>query len=202
MKNKVKMFLISLVVTLTTSVYSQKVSMSNFSLLLNEKQVLMYWVIDSGATCSGMTIFRSTDSLNFEEIGSIGGICGSNSFATPYDFTDKTPAISKTNYYKIRLGYSQFSEVRAIHLKYIEHGKLIVKPNPTSGLVTIQFNNDNQNTYEFNVFDNNGKNAYSLSNIRGGEIKFDTSELRTGTYFIVLTGADGMTYREKFNIER
>ena len=121
-------------------IFSQKVNLSGFIVFLNDKEALLHWNIDSGPTCKGIAILHSTDTINFEEIGSISGVCGNSSSGTPYNFTHNNPVLNKINYYKIRMGFSQFSEIKSLYISYIAPGQLIIKPNPANELFNIEFN--------------------------------------------------------------
>lgn len=181
-------------------VIAQKVNLSNFFLIPDNKQVLIYWTIDSGPTCNGITIWRSTDSLSYQEVGNIAGICGSSSSAIPYNFTDKNPIINKTNYYKIRLGNNQFSEIKFVILKYIEPGKIIIKPNPASENFNIEFNNDNNGSYTLTFVNSVGKIVFEKNDIRESVFTLNTAEFESGTYFLILTGSEGRAIKNSLVI--
>lgn len=181
---------------------AQKVNLSNFFLIPNNKQVLLYWTIDSGPTCNGISVWRSTDSINYSEIGNIGGICGSSSSAIPYNFTDDSPTLNQTNYYKIRLGYSQFSEVKTVNIKYITPGKLIIKPNPSSDNVAIEFNNETADKYELIITNSAGNRVYLKDNISGSTIELNTNGWGAGTYFVTLIEQGGNIFQEKLIITK
>lgn len=183
-------------------IVAQKVNLSNFFLIPDNKQVLLYWTIDSGPTCNGTTVWRSIDSLNYEEVGSIPGICGSSSSATPYNFTDKNPVLNKTNYYKIRLGYSQFSEIKFLRLEYIEPGKITLKPNPTKENCTIEFNNDNNKNYRLTLINSVGMSVFSKEGISDRSFTLNTRLFDSGNYFIILEDSDGSILKEKLVIAK
>lgn len=182
--------------------YAQQVKLFNFFLLAKNKEVILYWTIDSGPTCNGITVWRSTDSINYTEIGNIGGVCGSSSSAIPYNFTDQNPAPNKTNFYKIRLGYAQFSEVKTVHVKYTEPGKLIIKPNPSSDNVVIEFNNESADKYELTITNSAGNKVYVKDNIFDDKIELNTTGWGSGTYFITLVETEGKIFKEKLIITK
>ena len=184
------------------SVMAQHVSLSNFFLISNSKEVLMYWTVDSGSTCNGITIWHSADSLNYEEIGNIGGVCGSNSSPTPYNFTDKSPQLNKVNYYKLRLGYAQFTEVKTITIKYTEPGKLFVYPNPSIDQTVIEFNNDHLDHYTLVVSNNLGNVVYRREEVIEGKILLSTAGWDSGTYFVTLSDNNGRILKEKLIINK
>ena len=181
---------------------AQHVNLSNFYLIPNNKEVLLYWTIDSGPTCNGITVWHSSDSVNYEEIGNIGGVCGSSSSATPYNFTDKSPLLNLVNYYKLRLGYAQFTEVKTITLKYTEPGKLYVYPNPSINQAKIEFNNDRNKQFSLTVSNSIGNVIYKKDGVVESEIFLDTSSWNNGSYYITLTDDSGNVLKEKLIITK
>lgn len=184
------------------SVKAQHVNLSNFYLIPNNKEVLMYWTIDSGPTCNGITIWHSSDSINYEEIGNIGGVCGSSSSAIPYNFTDKSPLLNSVNYYKLRFGYAQFTEVKTITIKYTELGKLYIYPNPSINQTKIEFNNDRNKQFSLTVTNSIGNVVYKKEGIIESEIFLDTSSWNNGSYYITLTDDSGDVLKEKLIITK
>lgn len=184
------------------SLKAQHVNLSNFYLIPNNKEVLMYWTIDSGPTCNGITVWHSSDSINYEEIGNIGGVCGSSSSATPYNFTDKSPLLNSVNYYKLRLGYAQFTEVKTITIKYTEPGKLYVYPNPSINQAKIEFNNDRNKQFSLTVTNSIGNVIYKKEDVIESEIFLDTSSWNNGSYYITLTDDSGNILKEKLIITK
>lgn len=201
MKNLSRQIILTLFIIANSIVgYAQHVNFSNFYLIPNNKQVLLYWTIDSGPTCNGISVWHSIDSVNYNEIGNIGGICGSSSSAIPYNFTDKNPTLNKTNFYKIRLGYSQFSEVKTVQINYTEPGKLIIKPNPSSENVVIEFNNEAANHYQLTVTNSSGNTVYTKENISESKIELNTTGWSAGTYYVTLAEPGGKKLKDKLII--
>lgn len=181
---------------------AQKINLANFFLIQDNKEVLLYWTIESGPTCNGLAVLHSTDSINFEEIGNISGVCGSTSSSIPYNFKDSSPVLSKRNYYKIRLGFSQFSEIQSLDLGYVEQNKIIIKPNPASENVTIGFNNDKNQTYSITLLNSIGSTVFSKEGIKANNLIINTGVFETGNYFIILSDSDGKTIKEKLIIAK
>lgn len=203
MKSQIKKSLVLMLLISNCYVgIAQKVNLSNFFLIPNNKQVLLYWTIDSGPTCNGISVWRSSDSINYSEIGNIGGVCGSSSSATPYNFTDDSPMLNQINFYKIRLGYSQFSEVKTVSIKYIAPGKLIIKPNPSSDNVVIEFNNDGSDKYELTITNSAGNRVYTKDNFSTDKIELNTNGWGVGTYFVTLIESGGKIFHEKLIITK
>ncbi len=181
---------------------AQKVNLANFYLFQNNKEVLLSWTIDAGPTCNGITVWHSIDSINYVEVGNIAGICGSTSSSIPYSFNHESPVINKTNYYKLRLGYSQFSEVRFLHLEFVEPGKIIIKPNPSTDNVSIAFNNDKNETFNLSIINSAGLKVFESQGIRESTVSINTSSFDNGNYYILLMDSGGRVIKEKLLISK
>ena len=166
---------------------AQKVNFSDFELYQNEDDVLVHWNIDSGATCNGIGILRSIDdTLHFIEVGYIPGICGNSSSSSPYNFSDNNPELNKTNYYKIRMGFNQFSDTKSLYLSYIEPDKLLLIPNPSHDFCEIKFNNDKHQVLSIEITNDKGQQVLFIQDIRQNFYKLNVSFLKPGTYNVLL----------------
>lgn len=181
---------------------AQKINLANFYLVQDNKEVLLSWTIDAGPTCNGITVWHSTDSVNYSEVDNIAGVCGSTSSSIPYNFKHESPIINKTNYYKLRLGYSQFSEVRFLHLEFIEPGKIIIKPNPSTDNVSLAFNNDKNETFSLTIINSAGLKVFESQGIKENTISINTSSFANGNYYIILMDSGGRIIKEKLLISK
>lgn len=167
---------------------AQKVNFSGFTLYQNEDDILVHWNIDSGATCNGIGILRSIeDTLHFIEVGYIPGVCGNSTSSTPYNFSDNNPELNKTNYYKIRMGFSQFSETKSIYLSYIQPNELLLLPNPSHDFCEIKFNNEKHESLSIEITNDNGQQVFFIQDIKQDVYKLNVSFLKSGTYTILLS---------------
>ena len=182
------------------SVFSQSVTASGFSAFQQEKTILLFWSINSGPTCNGISIFHSTDAINFNEIGSISGVCGNSASTTPYNFTHSTPVLNKINYYKLRFGTSQFSEIIFLLLEYVEPGNVEINPNPANDVFEIKFNNDKNQTYTLEIIDSNGRLVLSKTKITGTSYTLNSSLFDAGIYNLNLRDDDGRVFKNKLCI--
>ena len=105
--------LLSIALFLPMSLFGQEHPILNyFSANLGDNDVYLSWEIMGGGQCNGIQILRSTDSLNYVEIGDVQGVCGSPDFAQQYDFTDESPVENSINYYRLELGVQGFSSTQ------------------------------------------------------------------------------------------
>jgi len=180
------------------NIKAQEVELDYFEANQNQEQVLLKWAISKGSVCNGITITRSSDSLYFETIGRIEGVCGSPDFQQPYSFVDEAPLKNKINYYKLELGISDFSEV--ISIKTIDkNGKAYqVIPNPIQEQGRIYFDNPYYENHQIDIYNING----SLVNTMIGHQNYFGIEAHlysTGLYIFHITTPE-KTIKGKFII--
>ena len=176
---------------------AQKVNFSGFTLYQNEEDVLVHWNIDSGATCNGIGILRSIeDTLHFIEVGYIPGVCGNSTSSTPYNFSDHNPEVNKTNYYKIKMGFSQFSETKSIYISYIKPNELLLLPNPVHDFCEIKFNNEKHESLSIEITNDRGQQVFFIEDVRQNFYKLNVSFFQSGTYTILLSN-NGKKHAQK-----
>lgn len=113
------------------------------------------WVIGIGNTCNGVVILHSIDSVNFSPVGEIKGVCGSSSYAVSYNFQHTNPIKNRTNYYRLALGGTGFSDLISVVVIEVNAGYLLFQ-NPVSNVATIYFSNENKKQYFLSVYNLNG----------------------------------------------
>lgn len=175
-----------LFVFIATMVSSQTI-LDDFALDLNQGKVLLAWTIKSGSVCNGIQIYRSTavDSLNFELIEDIQGVCGDLSSPVAYTFTDENPLQNQVNYYKLLLGGQEFSEVLGIEVLLIPSNSYLLKPHPIVSSSSLYFYNSNNNDVELKVFDDFGSVVYK-NQTNSNRFILDSSMISSGLYYFTL----------------
>jgi len=181
---------------------AQVVSVSNFTLFRNGKNVILHWTLDSGATCNGTAILHAIDTTNYTEIGDIPGICGSSTTPTSYTFTDTNPILNQVNYYKLRFGFSQLSEARSILVEYIEQGTVFIQNDRAAGLLTFKFNNDAREEFAFTLYDNTGRALFQKEKVIESEIEVRSNEFEAGVYFYNLNNSHNRKHTGRLLLER
>ena len=148
-------------------------------------QILLSWNIIGGNNCNGITIYHSTDNLNYIEIGEIPGICGEIVDAEPYSFLHITPKANALNYYKLKLGSQGFTT--PLELMFYKTGDkgFTFFPNPASEFFNVYVSKTNQNP-RIEVFDSSGKKMISQYVTSGVLVQVDTFKLTKGVYIIRL----------------
>lgn len=124
-------------------------------------KVLLSWSILQGNTCNGVEILHSLDSVNFSEIGSIEGLCGSSQESIAYEYTDVAPEPNARNYYRISLGGIGFSWIVGIDIVALGNNASIVRPNPIDEVAELHFDNESNSEFSLSVYSANGIIVYS-----------------------------------------
>jgi len=131
-------------------------SLDAINALENNSKVYLRWTMKSGNTCNGIRIYRSLDSINFNTIGQINGICGSSTESISYDFIDESPALNAVNYYTIELGSLGFSKVISVEVLDFKSG-ILVRPQPSQTNVELVFKNELSDVYSIQIYNLQGK---------------------------------------------
>lgn len=137
-RSKIISFFVLMVIALNSIAQSNIVS--GFVAYEVNGQVFLSWTVNGGYTCDGIQILRSTDGFNFDKIGDIYGICGSPNQSIDYEFNDEEPVVNETNFYQLKLGSFEESEVISIEIIHLEDYQM--RPNPVVYYGQLYFEND------------------------------------------------------------
>ena len=151
-----------------------------------ENSVLIKWTLISGSTCNGTSIGRSTDSIHYEVIGGIDGVCGSANFNISYDFTDNSPVPNTRNYYRLEFGRVGFSETLSVFVVILDADGVLVIPNPVTDKSVIHFKNSQNKSFVLSLYDYNGKQVRQEQNLTQEKHEFKKDGLPPGVYFFQL----------------
>jgi hypothetical protein len=169
--------------------FSQDSLLANFSLSQYDNHIHLNWTMASGAFCNGIQIYRSTDSLNFKEIGEIPGICGDPGFPMEYEFIDSFPYLNQINYYRLNLGFLGYSTTKQVFFRFIEAGKVLIKNNVQGNYTRIEFNNPRSESFELKVFSLSGNLVYFDNNIGTDAVQINHISFNNGIYVFILQNA-------------
>lgn len=156
-----KIFIVLLVAYLTMPILStgqEHYILSRFKASKDKNRVILTWSIRQNHSCIGIGVLRSIDGLNFEQIGEIQGICGSNNEEQHFTFIDDKPIANKKNYYVLELGFSGKTAPPLI-VEFIDLSTQTSKviPNPFRTHTTIHFFNQNNENHTIMIYDSQGK---------------------------------------------
>ena len=185
MKTNLLILLIALFGIQTTGFSQNEDVVSNLTASEFNGKMLISWSIKQGNTCNGIQILRSTDSINFNPIGSINGICGSTLEEVPYEFTDVAPVKNTINYYRLNMGGIGFSRIVNAEVIDVSANNYLLRPNPISDSTELHFTNNAANTVVFTVFNSQGQIVQSVTTI-ANKLILRKSDFESGTYFFSL----------------
>lgn len=159
-------------------------------------QVVLTWNISGGNNCNGITIYRSSDSINYSEIGSIPGICGALDEDEPYRFSDENPAENKLNYYKLKLGNQGFTTPLSVLFYKTQESGFVFFPNPSSDEISVFVNGFYQNS-TIVIYDVSGKKVSEQKVIPGTLMQFTPVQFESGNYIIQLVDGNSVIGSQK-----
>jgi hypothetical protein len=163
---------------------------------VNSGGISVDWTIQSGNTCDGIDVERSTDSLNFVTVHHIEGICGSIDSPVSYHWFDPSPPELATAYYRLRLGFFGHSMVRSIFYGQLSGSSQRIYPNPASDKTTLVLNVRSASPIEVRLFAMNGQLVLVRSAASGPHVEVDLTGLPVGMYTYRAV-AEGRTFTGK-----
>lgn len=156
---------------------------SNYNAESSNSKVYLRWTIQAGYTCNGIVITRSTDQITYSKVGEIFGVCGSEDSAQTYTFTDDNPIASKTNFYKLELGFLGQTAERSV---FVWSGDgFLLYPNPAGSTTRLQYDNAASSTADLYLYDMQGRLVATQSN-KQSVMQVDVSMLPCGLYLFQL----------------
>lgn len=188
MVRKIKFSFAALVFAMAGIVsYAQEaLILDGFTGVAQPEQVQLRWVISSGETCNGTFIERSTDNINWIQIGDIPGVCGSSSAPVPYNFIDDSPVSNTVNLYRLELGGQGYSKTISVpYYDYTEKGYVLI-PNPVYENTTVYFGTSVSEPFVISIFTISGQKIQQDSGA-GGTYFINAQSLSAGTYLFVIS---------------
>ena len=160
--------------------------LDGFTGVAQPEQVQLRWTISSGETCNGTFIERSTDKINWIEIGDIPGVCGSSSAPVPYNFIDDSPVSNTINFYRLELGGQGYSKTISVpYYDYTEKGYVLI-PNPVYENSTVYFGTSASEPFTIAIFNIAGQKVQQDSGT-GGSYFINAQSLSAGPYLFVIS---------------
>jgi hypothetical protein len=133
-----------------------------FKVYVSGEKIELIWQMGKGNQCSGTGIHRSTDGSTFEKIGEIQGICGSDTSAQFYLFTDETPVPGRLHHYILELGFAGKTDPPlTIYFPDFTEKSIQVIPNPISDAGIIAFSNPDGAENQLFLYDALGQLLYT-----------------------------------------
>jgi len=165
------------------------VELISFSAKANDCTIVLDWRAGSEENFIHYEIEKSTDGRNFDKLGQVEGLENTSNYV--YNFEDSKA--NKTNYYRLKMidldGSFEYSEVVIINGDCDEEQTMQLYPNPiqSNEILTIELQTQREEA-QLMITDMSGNivRRMTLSTERGwNKLRFNTSDLSVGTYFIL-----------------
>ena len=164
---------------------------------LHNDATLLEWETANEINTSNFVVERSTDGRNFQEIATVTAV-GNSAVNNKYSYTDNdvTRQSSSVVYYRLKVvdndGSYNYSDVVTITLPFVT-SKVALFPNPASHVVNVTITTEIDGKVKWQLVDNAGRivNHNSIVAKKGNNnIMINLNRLSSGTYFLIVTGAD------------
>ncbi len=159
-----KKLLVSIVVFLSLTGFSQTENPANYfySQVIGES-VALNFELRQGAVCFGIQIQRRDEFSEFEQIGVISGICGSEDSPESFVYVDEQPLKNQRSFYRLIFnGIGQSHEIEVFVPDFSER-PYVVAIEPNSQQWAIFFRNPLEQNIQLNLHSLNGVKLYASS---------------------------------------
>jgi len=161
------------------------VKLTKFTASFIESNVILRWQTAQEINNKGFFVERSIDLINWTEMGFVNGSGNSNSIKEYLFVTELGKELLATSniYYRLKQidfdAKVEYSHIVSINTK--EHNEISLFPNPTNGIINVNFSNSNKNIVE--IYNLEGRMIYkkSFEGLTSGTVKIDEP---SGLYLI------------------
>ncbi|OFY87957.1 MAG: hypothetical protein A3F72_09360 [Bacteroidetes bacterium RIFCSPLOWO2_12_FULL_35_15] len=175
------------------------IELLSFTAKPNGSQVDLFWTTSSELNNDYFNVERSIDATTFESIATVQGAGNSNQTLN-YSAIDNNPKMG-LSYYRLKQvdydGNYTYSQIVPITIQDFASSeiqkegiaKLVVYPNPTTGIINVSFDNLKEDNYQISILDMLGNMIQSsLKTLNEGNVvlQFDLQDLPQGVYILVL----------------
>lgn len=143
------------------------------------------FTINAGNQCSDVEIERSIDSVDFQTLYSLPGICGNASADATYFHSDPSPYKNVTNYYRLKIGFQGFSRIISVQFFAPDKDGYLLISNP-DGSATLLFDNNTSAVYNFELFSMDGRLTQFITGITGNHLTVHKNNSAQGIHFFRL----------------
>ncbi len=182
------LILISIILLNAVLCSAQESIYKDFNIYTSSGKVYITCTIQGGNTCNGITLYRSTDSLIFNQIEHLPGVCGNTDYDQKYTFIDNNPIKNARSWYKFYLGGQGYTEALSLEYYDISAGLLIRTLNTHS--YQFHFNNPLKNQYLLNLYSLSGLWLQSIA-VSSETFALDTREFGNQMLLFELVNTQG-----------
>ncbi len=160
------------------------------SITIRESELAVHieCTIRAGNTCNGLSIMRSKDGINYNQIGAVTGICGDERVSVKYNIIDGKPFLNTINYYQIEPGGFEVSETVSIYVSDLKGKTILLFPNP-SNLYLEMLVQQELVSHTVQISDMNGLTLWR-SEILNSKFELNIGHLLPGIYVVQVYDAE------------
>ena len=153
------------------------VTFTNFTATAVEHTSLLQWKVADMVNTDHYIVEASTDANRFTTIGQVKGF----DKISDYQFVDKNPSLTKTNFYRIKEVDHDGKSISSA-IRFIKFGVnvLTISPNPASSFINI---NSTMPNLQINVFDAVGRKVITQI-VNGTTSQINIGNLPKGVYTV------------------
>jgi len=181
------------------------VKLLNFNAKAKNNKVVLDWTTSSEINNDFFLIERSSNAINFEQIGNIDG-AGNSSKPINYKFYDTKP-YKKQSYYRLKQidfnGTYSYSSIKSVYLESISI--INIYPNPANNKANIIIGSPNDIKVKIQVYNTLGQTVINFSKeFKAGvtTLNLNTSLLSEGTYLFRVKTPDDEKIEKYFIVNR
>lgn len=181
------------------------VKLIDFTAKSEESNNLISWKTTSEENANRFEVYKSLNGVNFELAGEVAA-AGFSQTLQSYSFADASIAENVTVFYRLKLidndGASTWSKIVTVAATNANTTKVqSVYPNPTNGVLNINFSQLSETSFNVQVIDAFGKVYQQINSedMNGSStVSFDLTDLNTGIYFVKVSTENGQSDLTKF----
>lgn len=166
------------------------IKLSQFNVVKSGGKVYLNWQTVNELNNMGFTVMRSSDQINWSDLGFVANNYQSTPDDNEYSFEDRSP-LGGRYFYKLREtsidGSVKYSKVRTVLMN--GYSSVKVYPNPAHNILNIQISNAPVSSEIIDVY---GKSIERYDNIK----KIDISNLAKGVYILKIATLDEVVTRK------
>ena len=180
------------------------VTLIDFTAIANKKTILLSWSTALEINNKGFALERSTDGINFKQIGYVFGK-GTTSLTQDYNFTDNFVQPNVVYYYRLRQvnydGRETLSPIRNARIGSDAGIEIALSPNPARDYINI-FIRGTANKATIQLMNAAGQKLKQVNNVNAydGVYNLSLPAMAKGAYNIVIVLPEG-TYTKKMIVE-
>ncbi len=137
--------------------------LSDYTATFTHGNVLVNWTIKSGNTCNGARLFHSSDSVHYQLIHEVFGVCGNITEEEHYFFLHTQPGLNQSNYYRLELGTDQNFWITRLFVPLEAQNALNIWPSPARETVFAGWENPTYEMHLLRLMDAQGRILYESS---------------------------------------